>query len=434
MLYPLLRRPTGVTLRYFFPRIYMANTELIPTNKPVLLVSNHPTTFTEPCILACFLTRPLYYLVRGDFFEHPLSNAALRDLHMMPIYRQRDGGYKNLKNNFGTIQGTYEWLSENKTVMILAEGTAIHEKRLRPIRKGPARIALHAMNQDPEMELYIVPVGVNYTNSIEYGTQVMVNFDKPFLASEYFGADKGPKGKAINAFTKRVTESLQKHIIIIENPEDDWLVNQLLMILRNNWLPQMSTGVGHDKEPFLREKKLTDRLNQLPKEEKQAIKKDVKAYIKSIETFGVADDFVAHQDCSATNSWIVYLGYLPYQIGRLIFSPPVALVKYITNQKIIFNEFYASVQIAAWLGSIGLYLILLLVIGISFFGWLGVLGVAAIALLGHFTAKYKRRLNKMQSFWAYKKLNDDERQSLQSQRSKIFGWIEQVMKKDPVTN
>ena len=127
MLYRLVRPLAALGIRANYQHICISNTDRIPVDKPVILAANHPTAFMEPCILACFLGRPLYFLVRGDFFKQPLYNFLLRQLNMLPVFRMRDGGYRNLKNNYSTFEACFEALKSNKTIMILAEGRTIHE-------------------------------------------------------------------------------------------------------------------------------------------------------------------------------------------------------------------------------------------------------------------------------------------------------------------
>lgn len=427
MLYTFFRPLAGLTIRIFFPKIYLVNTESIPAGKPVLLVSNHPTTFTEPCVLACFLSRPLYYLVRGDFFENPVFSFLLRDLHMMPIYRQRDGGYKNLKNNFGTIDSTYKWLSEDKMVMILAEGTAIYEKRLRPLRKGAARIALHALKEDPEMELYIVPVGVNYTDSLEFGTQIMVNFDAPFQASDYFGPDKGPKGKAINAFTQHLTERMKANIITIDDPADDWLFDQLLELLRNDWDMQTPYGIHDHKGPFQREKQLTLLLNEMDHEQKAAIKREVKDYFVPISLERISDFVVKHRNVGWGHTLFIVLGFIPYLLGWFLHLPPRLGVFYVAETKVIFNEFFGSVRLAAWLILVLIYYFVLILVGTIGWGWIGLAGFLVFPILGYFAVIYERRLNKMKAYWRFSKLSKDKQQGFVEKRQKLSDWIGNLM-------
>ena len=176
MLYPLVRPLATIAIWAFYRKIYLSNAHRIPKEGPVILAANHPTAFMEPCILACFQDRPLHFLVRGDLFKKNIFASLLRSLNMLPVYRIQDGGYSNLKNNFSTFEDCFRALKDGKAIMILAEGRTIHEKKLRPIRKGTARIAFGALDKYGEMDLPIIPVGVNYTYADQPRSEVMIDF------------------------------------------------------------------------------------------------------------------------------------------------------------------------------------------------------------------------------------------------------------------
>ncbi|MEL6973183.1 MAG: hypothetical protein AAFO02_23670, partial [Bacteroidota bacterium] len=78
MLYAAVRPIATVGLKYYFRRIDLANAERIPKNAAVILAANHPTTFIEPCVLACFLEEPLNFLARGDFFKNKIAAKLLK--------------------------------------------------------------------------------------------------------------------------------------------------------------------------------------------------------------------------------------------------------------------------------------------------------------------------------------------------------------------
>jgi 1-acyl-sn-glycerol-3-phosphate acyltransferase len=140
MLYPLTRPLARITLSVFYRRIYWINANRLPRDRPVILASNHPTAFIEPCIFACWLDRPLHFIVRGNLFRKAWAARLLRDLHMIPVYRKKDGGMEEIKKNFSSLAEAEQVLLQNRTLHILAEGHTVHEKRLRPLRKGAARL------------------------------------------------------------------------------------------------------------------------------------------------------------------------------------------------------------------------------------------------------------------------------------------------------
>jgi len=186
MLYYLVRPVARYVLRYYYRNIDLTGLENIPQNAAVILAANHPTAFIEPCILACFQPRTLWFLARGNLFKNRLYNAFLAAVHILPVFRLEDGGYSRLKDNFSTFDACFRALSKGKAIMNLAEGRCIHEKALRPIRKGTARLALGAMQRDSTLkEVYIVPVGCNFTHPDRVRDQVMIRFGEPILTSAF---------------------------------------------------------------------------------------------------------------------------------------------------------------------------------------------------------------------------------------------------------
>ena len=88
------------SLRLYFRKIRLVN----PTKKffgSTIYVSNHASAFMDP-LIASVLRRPiLFFMTRSDVFSkwnHPFLSSA----HMIPIYRQHDGGNaaENNKESF----------------------------------------------------------------------------------------------------------------------------------------------------------------------------------------------------------------------------------------------------------------------------------------------------------------------------------------------
>ena len=411
-----------MAFRVFFRKIYIANADSLPKGKPTLLIANHPTTFTEPCILACFLDRPLFFLVRGDFFAKRLFSALLRDLHMIPIYRMKDGGYRGLRNNFTTFDACYEWLKADRTVMIMGEGSAIYEKRLRPLRKGPARIAMRTMENDPGMELYIVPVGVNYTDSNRFGSVAMIRFDEPFLAREFFGPDRGPKGKAVNAFTRHIREKLANNIVIIEREEDEWLTERLLEMQRNEFAFRSRAKVETDDALLRQERRIAGWINGMDGKERALLKERLKNYFLRLNQFGLIDRTLSSSAPSASFLGVV-LGHLPYLAGYWLNALPFQGMRYIVNNKVIFNEFFGSVRIAASIGFFLVYYLLLLPVLLLTMGWSGWVGLAGLPVLGYFALRYHQYRENYRQQKLLRKAEPRAAKQLGSERKQLLGLI-----------
>lgn len=214
MIYFLVRPVVRFILRYYYRNIDLTGLDNIPPDAAVILAANHPTAFIEPCIMACFQPRTLWFLARGDLFKNKLAQWALSAVHILPVFRLEDGGFRKLRNNFSTFDACYRALSARRAIMILAEGRCIHEKALRPLRKGTARLALGALARDSTLpEVYIVPVGVNFTHAERVRSTVMIRCGEPIPASAYRDEFMRNEASAIKSLTMHLRSRLNQLVV-----------------------------------------------------------------------------------------------------------------------------------------------------------------------------------------------------------------------------
>ncbi len=245
MLYFLIRPVARYVLSYYFRRIDITGLQHIPPNAAVILAANHPTAFVEPCILACFQRRPLHFLARGDLYKNKLASWILRALRILPVYRIQDGGYGQLSRNYQTFDDCFAVLRQHQALMILAEGRCIHEKRLRPLRKGTARIALGALDGDTSLaEVYIVPVGVNFTAAERVRSTVLIRCGAPITATTYLKAYRQNEAAGLRTLTDELRQRLKSLVIELSEGEVADGYEARLELARNDlgWKP---TGLTH---------------------------------------------------------------------------------------------------------------------------------------------------------------------------------------------
>jgi len=221
MFYTPLKYLARIALGINFKKIHLANLDKLPMDKPVLLVTNHPTAFIEPCIFGSYLDRPVHFMVRGDLFKKPLYAKLMNDIKMIPIFRRTDG-YDNIKNNYGTFEYVYELLKDGQLIQILAEASTAQVKRLRPLKKGTARMAFGALEKyGKDQDIMLVPCGLNYTAADEYRSDVMAVFGDPIPIQEFRAEHEASEAKAIRSLTNRLQDDLKKLIIHINEEEED---------------------------------------------------------------------------------------------------------------------------------------------------------------------------------------------------------------------
>ncbi len=150
-------------------------------------------------ILAAVFKQPVYSLARGDAFVPSFVNKLLESFNMLPVYRISEGA-QNLGHNYTTFDRVDNLLKENKIVLIFSEGRCINEWHLRPLKKGTARIALGAWQH--EIDVKILPVGINYSNFGYFGKNVIINFGHIVEEKDIEGMNSGKGNNAFNAILR----------------------------------------------------------------------------------------------------------------------------------------------------------------------------------------------------------------------------------------
>lgn len=385
LLYRFVRPLMTWALKRHYRRIDLAHADRIPRKQAVILAANHPTAFTEPCILACLLDRDLYFLVRGDMFKHPVFGRLLKWLHMLPVYRIQDGGYQNLKQNYDTFAACFKALSEQRTIMILAEGRCIHEKRLRPLKKGTARLALGALEADPQLEeVFIVPIGVNYTHAEQARSEVMIRCGEPIKASDFREAYNRQPNVAINELTDQLAAALREHVIHIDRREDDRLAEDLLTIHRTERpLAGIRRTITREALPLEGEKALINRLNAMPEADRSTLRQLTGEYFGRLRDFQLDDAALAGKySADRKNTTRLWLGLAPALMLGIWHLLPLALGQWMANTKIRTIEFFSPVRLAAWLAAYLFYALVWVGLGLGTGAWpLALVPIASIALM-----------------------------------------------------
>ena len=176
-------------------------------HNPKIIGANHPNSFFDAIVIAVSYPKPIYFLARGDAFNKPLVAKFLNALQMIPIYRLSEG-----KNNLGKNEDTFNQclalLKQNQTILIFSEGLCVNEWKLRSLKKGTARLALMAIQNDIP-NLKIQPTNLNYSSFHKNPKQVLVNFNSEF---EVTVTEK--EAEFYNRFNLQLKEGLLNKLII----------------------------------------------------------------------------------------------------------------------------------------------------------------------------------------------------------------------------
>lgn len=205
MLYKLLFFPARIAIRFYCRKIRINNKEMLRQPGPILIAANHPNSFLDAIILSSLFKRPVYSLARGDAFTNKLVTKILTSLNMLPVYRVSEG-VENLEHNYTTFEACQKLFSDNKIVLIFSEGRCINEWRLRPLKKGTARLALTAWVRN--VPLKVLPLGINYSSFRKFGKMMILNFGNLITEADMY--EDFTTGKAINEFNNQLHKQLKR--------------------------------------------------------------------------------------------------------------------------------------------------------------------------------------------------------------------------------
>lgn len=419
------------TFRVFFRRIFYSNLKKVPLEKPLLFAGNHQNSFMDGVLVGSYLTQPIHFLMRADMFKNPIAAFSLRELNVSPVYRFEEG-LENVHKNLETFKAIYKILKQNGNYVVFSEGICVQEKRLQKLRKGTARMAFGAEEQHG-LDVYIVPVGINYTYPAKFRKEVMINFHDPFSIKELKELYNINQAKALLAFNEKVETGLKEQVIIIDNPEDDWIAEQIMVMGRNNFvLPFFRWRFDSDDRRKL-EKGISDKINYLSKTSKEtlgSLHDKVRKYTDLLKKNRLKDENIARKlDWGFVRYLSVLIGLPIFIAGYLANLIPYIVPRVICNTQIKDPRFYSSVYIG--IGTV-LYLIyfpVVIILLAIFTGWKGFLLGLLIPLMGYLVLFYQEVVAERFHtflFWLKKVRNPSLISELVSLRKEIFSELEKV--------
>ena len=200
-------------LFFYFKKIDVHNINRISINKPVLLLSNHQNALLDALIIAAKLNRFAYFLTRAGVFKKVFVSRLLNSLNMLPVYRIRDG-FSNLTNNNMVFDKCSDILMNNGIVAIFPEGSHNLARRVRPLSKGFTRIVFDTIEKHPDIELQLIPLGLNFVNAIEFVDSAAIYVGKPIEAKDYLSETRNENVLQLKKRIQVEISKLTSHIPI----------------------------------------------------------------------------------------------------------------------------------------------------------------------------------------------------------------------------
>jgi 1-acyl-sn-glycerol-3-phosphate acyltransferase len=207
----------GNGLKFFYKDIKAVGKENLPKDKPILYIPNHQNSFMDALHVAVTTKPVIYFLTRAQAFKPSIVGKFLWSINMMPVYRIRDG-FSSIQKNNEIFEKCIRYLKNKDTILIFAEANHNLKRRIRPLSKGFTRIAFGAEEKhDWDLDLQIVPVGINYTRHRKAGNTVQVNYGKPIPVKNYRDTFIEDERKGVESMKRDVSDAMKNLVFHVDH-------------------------------------------------------------------------------------------------------------------------------------------------------------------------------------------------------------------------
>lgn len=417
MLYYFLKPLVQLAIKVYFRNIFLSGIKNLPQQKPYLIAMNHPTAFLEPVIMAANSKKPIHFLGRGDHFNKKFYRFLLNQAMMIPVFRQKESGFGSLKNNYDTFFRCYEYIAKGELVALFPEGRTEHEKRLRPLQRGVARIAFGTLTHFPHLDdLYIVPVGVSFTDAMSFRTTAVLHIAEPISVRTFFGAGESPDYKGL---LLEVERRLKRSMVIIDKVEDEELIETCLTMARNTRNYSFFKVYQFDASLLLMERKVAQFWNvEVSQSLKDSTKCMVRSYLELLEKHQLSDAVIVLR---ITPSWITFfpIFQLTFFVGHVFLFPMTFFADWVVENKVKHLSFKSPVRFGAAFGVSLLYLTITLILS-AYLSILVIPVVTTLGLMAYFSLFFREKQAIKAGHKRFLGLSDIEKQQLLTLKKAIL--------------
>ena len=354
-------RPIYFILRVFLPyvmRIFYRRTKTINSQKvfrtPTIFVSNHPSAFIDPLVVANFQWAIFHFMVRSDIFK-PWLRPVTWACHMVPIYRMAEDGKESLEKNSESFREAIKVLQSRRSLILFGEGYTDNTfiRCLKPIKKGPARIAFSAMvTTNWQQDIMVQPTGLNYTHPKYFRSDVVIQMAPLIHLKDYKELYDESPAKAMTQLTRDIEKSMQEQITYIENKALAPFHENIMIITRKG-MNQFHSDLSIPLEKrCIYSQELARRINAEYSDEKEDwtnLKSELEHYFKLEKKEKINDNWVYQFSRTKGKQLFQRFAYLLlvlpiFLIGAMHSIVPFLLVKFFVEKIFKRDVFWSGVK------------------------------------------------------------------------------------------
>mgnify|MGYP005847240327 CR=1 FL=1 len=430
LIYQLLKVIVKIGFRIYFRSTRVANRQHLRFKGPAIVVSNHPNTLMDVLNVAAQARAQFHFLANSGLFKSRFGNWFFNTFYCIPIERLLDSNGKPV-NNAANFARADAHLAKGGTLYIAPEGTSWMKRHLHPLKTGTARMAFSAESKnDYQLDLQIVPVGVNYSAPTRFRGTVFINAGAPLYVRDFRELYEQDPINAVRHVTSLLEEHLRPLMIDTRDEAEDELVKTLENILQNS-APLPLEG------QFQRTKQLIDQLHTWQANDAMAqinFQESVQDYATNLSQNQLHDAALA-RDTGLRWWWQVptlllglplfLYGYLNHLLAAYI---PVAVLHRLRKRANLYIGYSSTVLFAVGVFSFPLCYwlqskIVALLAGSALSWWY----LLSLPIAGFFTLWYQNIARQAQADWRWQQLEAATKAALRKKRAAIWSQLQKTL-------
>ena len=357
MVWHIVRYWVTFFIPFFYKRVQVNSIEHLKVKGPVILAMNHPNAFTD-AVAFTFIAHPIRtkYLARGDAFKPGLISWILEQIGIVPIFRLQDAGKEGLLKNQSTFRKVNQLLQKNSKLIVFAEGICVQERRIRPLKKGVARMVFGAFEALKEDNLIVLPVGLNYNQPDKFRSNLYYNIGEPINVKDFIEAFRINPAKAQTNFLNILEPKMKELINQINQKENDEVVYFYENLCKRELLLEQQLNYKNLKDDFFVTKQITEKVNSVAQNNQTILnefKLKARDYFNQLKKHRIKDWLINPKLNQRVNFYnlffyffIVTLFFPFYVIGIIGNYGAYLITKKLTRKIVKNKEFYSSIAIA----------------------------------------------------------------------------------------
>jgi 1-acyl-sn-glycerol-3-phosphate acyltransferase len=342
-------------LYLYYRKLDVTGAKTVPNTWPVIFTPNHQNALMDALLILCTKNRQPVFVARADIFQKPLIIAVLHFLRILPIYRKRDGGNSS-DNNQETFDVIPKVLQSGYSVGIMPEGIHNKFKRLQMLQKGVFRLAMLAQEKFGNSPMIkIVPVGIEYTSTNKFRSDVMVRYGEAIELSDFYDLYAENPARAFKKMQDVLMEKMREGMIDIASDQCYTEIERLRVLYQHTATKRLGLKYRKADHRLQAQQKTIAALQkyeQTNPDEMSALCLAVRDYFDILQQQDMNDWVIKSQPYSLVSLmgrclmtivgfplWIlgVLFNYLPYKLSTL------------ASRRVKDPQFISSVQFVAGL-------------------------------------------------------------------------------------